>query len=120
MSRRNDNFDYALGVGVPTGYSNTGDTSNVTFEIVTDAGSPGGKALEIQKSGSGQPLLAWDTATDDQGAVELFETDGDNLPELWIESGADKTGYFARMNVASNTIELRRGNGSGSFTLRRS
>lgn len=120
MARINDNFGgYTVQTGVPAGWSTPFGTSNVDYEIINDAGSQGGKALKITKTGSARTMIKLDAIDgDNQGC--LFEIDfaAGSAPSIWIEgSGASGTesGFLVELVESTNTVGLWRAS-SGSFT----
>lgn len=77
MARFRENFgSLTSGVGTPTGFTAL-DATNAVFEVVTDGGSEGGQALEVQKSGAGRTRLTLDVMDGEtqQDVVMLFEVD---------------------------------------------
>ena len=112
MSRITYDFsEVSTGAGVPSGWTQHGSSSNVAYEVVTDAGSYGGQSLEIQKSGAGLNRLGLDAADgDNQHVLEEMETDSTSaIPGVWINaSGAagSEEGYQMNLNMSTNTISL--------------
>lgn len=121
MARFNDNFgSYTTGGGQPAGYTARWETVTVAYDIIDDVSSPGGKYLEIVKSGSGRPLITLDAADgDDQGIVALLEFQAGSGVGLWINAAgteAAPTGYLVQLTESTNTIGLWEGTGGGAFT----
>ena len=116
MARNSTNFsELATGTGVPTGYSEPFGAQNATYSINTDAGSPGGQSLNINKSGAGRAMLSWDITNSDTNpsALALVEMDTGTIFSLWIcgsESAGlgTESGYLVELVQASNTIRLWR------------
>jgi len=102
--------NYAIQDHVP-GWVNIFNESNVSDSIVTDATSPGGKALQITKTGSGRPLHIYQEADgENHGALALIETDyASAAPSLWINasgSEGDENGYLFELAYATNIVGL--------------
>ncbi len=112
MARFNSNFgSQTTGVGTPTGFTDRWDTS-VTYTIVDDASSKGGKYLKSVASASPtRTLLSYDAAEDADNVLGLIEINGatDNLPAVVIfgsgASGSENC-YAAQLYPDTNTVEL--------------
>ncbi len=115
-----DFSEYDVATGMPHEWRNIFQDANVDVEIAADAGSPGGKVLEINKSGAGRPLFTWDVA-DGENQAALFCIESDNAsgaPSIWINASGgdgDYQGYLVELAIGSNNIGLWEGTGGGAF-----
>ena len=116
--RITDNYeDVDTGAGAPIGHTVRWDTADITYSVVDDVTSPGLKALRIAKESSGRSMISIDAGDGaNHGDCFLIETNGNNLPSVWINASDTQTGYFVELGIAANQLLLRRGNGGGSFT----
>ncbi len=115
-----DFSEVPTGAGIPTGWQQRFDGSNVAYEIVDDLTSPGLQAMEIQKSGAGRNLITLDAADgDDQHGLILVESDDSGaLPSIWINasgSSGNESGYLMEANLGTNQVGLWEANGGGFF-----
>ena len=120
MARFNYNYgDDTVGGGLPAATTERWVDANSTYDVVADAGSPGGKAFTIVKSGAGRPLVALDAADgDNQSILALVEFTANSKPSVYINasgSAGSESGYLAELDEAGNTIRIWEGN-SGTFT----
>ncbi|MCP5016165.1 MAG: hypothetical protein GY938_12975 [Ketobacter sp.] len=106
-----DMSEVAAGAGLPTGWTQSGSSSNVAYEIVADLGSPGLQSLEIQKSGAGRNRISLDTADGDnqQGVILVSSDSNSSAFSLWINAGGsdgNEDGYLMELDFNSNNIGL--------------
>lgn len=117
--RNNDDFDgYATGNGAPTGWSVSGTDTNITFTIATDAGSPGGQHLQIEKTlaDDSAVFLTRDIADQSEIAALALVEATDGFPSILINwDPVTESGYELQLDLDSNFIRVWRAD-SGVYT----